>query len=164
MMLHVDINDLADRNGVGTLPDGTLVSADALRRIGCSASVARIVTKGGSEVLDLGRQLRLPSPAVRRAVRARDHHCQFPGCRVKPEWCQIHHVVHWGDGGETTITNLVLVCHHHHHLLHEGGWTASMGPDQKLQVFRPPGEPMHVHRLFAARADEPDEPDMPDAA
>jgi hypothetical protein len=166
LMVHVDLNDLASPTGTGSLADGTPVSAEQLRRIGCEASVARLVTRGPSEVLDLGRGARLPSPALRRAVHARDQHCGFPGCTVPPEWCQVHHVIHWADGGETVITNLVLVCHHHHHLLHEGGWTATMSPDQKLQVFRPSGTPLQLHRqnahLFQPSKSDPNQ--HPEAA
>jgi len=30
--------------------------------------------------------------------------------------------VHWTHGGETDLSNLVLLCHRHHWKVHEGGW------------------------------------------
>jgi hypothetical protein len=31
--------------------------------------------------------------------------------------------VHWADGGETALENLVLLCRPHHRIVHEQGWT-----------------------------------------
>jgi hypothetical protein len=69
------------------------------------------------------------SPALRKAVIARDRHCQHPGCRVAAEWCDVHHVVHWIDGGPTDLDNLVLLCRRHHVDHHEGAWRMSRAPD-----------------------------------
>jgi hypothetical protein len=33
------------------------------------------------------------------------------------------HVVHWVDGGETSLANTLLICSNHHKLLHEHGYT-----------------------------------------
>lgn len=30
--------------------------------------------------------------------------------------------MHWADGGETKLDNLVLLCRHHHRLMHEDGY------------------------------------------
>ncbi len=51
---------------VGTIP---LVTA---QRLACDCAVGRVVMAGDSEVLDLGRRVRLVSPAIRRAVERRD--------------------------------------------------------------------------------------------
>ena len=31
-------------------------------------------------------------------------------------------MVHWADGGETSLENTLLLCGRHHRLLHEGGF------------------------------------------
>ncbi|MBP6298372.1 MAG: HNH endonuclease [Anaerolineae bacterium] len=33
-----------------------------------------------------------------------------------------HHVMHWVDGGKTSLDNTLLLCDRHHRLLHEGGY------------------------------------------
>jgi predicted restriction endonuclease len=58
---------------------------------------------------------------MRRAIIARDRHCQFPGCDASRH-VDVHHIRHWADGGETSVENGVTVCAHHHRLLHEHGY------------------------------------------
>ena len=58
---------------------------------------------------------------MRRAQSARDDGCRFPGCSSH-RFCDGHHIVHWQNGGETSLDNLVLLCRHHHRLVHEGGF------------------------------------------
>ncbi len=79
-----------------------------------------MITRGDSEILDLGRATRTPSPAIRKALHLRDGHCRFAGCDRPAHFCDAHHIVHWLRGGETCLDNLILLCRHHHSLLHEG--------------------------------------------
>lgn len=90
--------------------DGNILDVDTLRMIACDSSITRIVLGPDSEVLDIGRKTRVWTPAQRRAIIARDRHCQGPGCRAKPKHCDIHHVHHWADGGTTTIDKGKLYC------------------------------------------------------
>ena len=71
--------------------------------------------------LNLSRKHRLVQPALRRALEVRDRGCRFPGCSHE-RWLDAHHVVHWADGGETSLDNTLLLCSRHHRLLHEGGF------------------------------------------
>jgi hypothetical protein len=43
-----------------------------------------------------------------------------------------HHIIHWADGGETSLDNLVLLCRHHHHLVHEGGFDCRRSKDGEI--------------------------------
>ncbi len=89
------------------------------KRMACDASIRRIVMAGRSEPLDVGRQSQVISPAMRRAVIAQDRHCRFPGCDRPHTWCDAHHVVHWAEGGHTSLPNLILLCRRHHRMVHE---------------------------------------------
>lgn len=57
-----------------------------------------------------------------RAIKDRDQHCQFYGC-THTHNLQIHHIVHWANGGSTSVENGVCLCHYHHTLVHEGGYS-----------------------------------------
>jgi len=69
---------------------------------------------------------------MRRALRARDKGCRFPGC-TNTRFVDGHHIRHWADGGETSLDNLVLLCRHHHHLVHEGGFACEKSADGKVR-------------------------------
>jgi hypothetical protein len=59
-------------------------------------------------------------PALRRAVRARDHgRCRVPWCRSSRNVDQ-HHVVPRSEGGTHTRDNLITLCESHHIAHHEG--------------------------------------------
>jgi hypothetical protein len=94
------------------------VSGEAARRLACDAQVSRIITGPECQPLDAGRATRTIPPALRRAVIARDRHCVEEGCDRPPDWCEVHHRVHWIDGGETKLSNLELRCTPHHHDQH----------------------------------------------
>jgi hypothetical protein len=102
------------------LEHGAVLAPEAVRRIACDCAVVRILETGAGEPLDVGRKTRVIPPALQRALRRRDRGCRFPGCTHR-RFVDGHHVVHWADGGETRLDNLVLLCRHHHRRLHEGG-------------------------------------------
>ncbi|MFN8025076.1 MAG: DUF222 domain-containing protein [Acidimicrobiia bacterium] len=96
------------------------VCFDTVSRLLCDARVAVMSMDERREVLDMGRETRTPTAAQRRAVFARDRHCQYPDCRAPARWCDVHHVVDWDHGGLTDLANLVLLCRRHHVAVHEG--------------------------------------------
>lgn len=86
----------------------------------------------------VGRKTRTIPPALRRALRSRDRCCRFPGCS-NHRFVDAHHIHHWAHGGNTDLSNLVLLCRHHHRLLHEGGYAVARGADDTLIFRRPDG-------------------------
>jgi hypothetical protein len=122
LTVTVDAGVLTDPSGgAAELDHGGAIDGRAARRLACDASVLRVVMRGPSEPLDVGRRTPVVPPAMRRAVIVRDRHCRFPGCDRRHTWCDAHHVVHWADGGVTAVRNLVLLCRRHHRVVHEGG-------------------------------------------
>ncbi len=91
----------------GMLEHAGPIAAATVQRLACDASVARVVLGPESVVTDVGRARRVPSPAMRRALRARDAGCVWPGCDRPPSWTSAHHLEHWGQGGATSLDNLV---------------------------------------------------------
>ena len=65
--------------------------------------------------------------------------CAFPGCGRPYRWCELHHIVHWIDGGPTDLDNLIPLCARHHHLHHEGRFRISSEPTG-LVVRDPQGQ------------------------
>ena len=123
------------------------VPAELTRRLACDASVMRIVMAAGSEPLDVGRRSAIVSPAMRRAVIARDRSCRFPGCDRPPPWCDAHHVRHWADGGETSISNLLLLCRRHHRMIHARRGFGVELVDGRPLFRRPDGTPIEPPAL-----------------
>ncbi|GGP58201.1 HNH endonuclease signature motif containing protein [Saccharothrix coeruleofusca] len=136
--VNITLDYAALRRGVGraALDGGRQLSAAQVRRIACDAKVVPVVLGGRSEVLDVGRAKRVLTLAQRRALHVRDGGCAFPGCDRPPKWCEVHHVVHWVDGGQTDVANLVLLCKKHHALAHGSQWRIVM--DGGVPFFVPP--------------------------
>jgi hypothetical protein len=104
VIVHVDLPALqGEAGGLHETENGQILDIDTVRMLACDASITRIIFGPESEVLDVGRKTRVWTAAQRRAIVARDRHCQGPGCRAKPRHCDIHHVNHWGDGGDTNV-------------------------------------------------------------
>jgi hypothetical protein len=129
---------LDGRPGVSETGAGTFLTADEVRRISCDCNLTRVVFGPDSRPLDVGRTKRLVTPSQRLAVTARDLNCVFPTCDRPERWCDVHHIIPWGDNGPTAIDNLVLLCRHHHTLIHEAGWTIRGAPG-RLCFIRPDG-------------------------
>jgi hypothetical protein len=113
------------------------VTRDTVLRLACDAAIGRVLRRGRSEILDLGRRTRLVSGAQRRALVHRDGGCVFPGCDRPHQWCDAHHLVSWADGGRTDLADLALLCRRHHVLCHEGGWLLRRRPDGTIEAIPP---------------------------
>jgi len=163
VLLFVDLEALEKRRegvpAVGSralrsfIDDRVRVSQETSRRRCCDAAVVPVETDSAGSVLNLGQRARTVSPALRRALEARDGGCRFPGCGRR--YTEAHHVRHWADGGETSLANCVLLCRHHHRLVHEGGWQiraeAVTGEGMGTLAFVDPRGQVHADRRWAIR-------------
>ena len=128
-------------SGQAVLEEGGMwVSANAARRLACDAGLVVMRHDATGAILDVGRKTRTISPALRRALAARDRHCRFPGCEASR--CDAHHVRHWADGGATRLTNLVLLCRFHHRVVHEEGVRVTLDADGAVHFVQANGQPL----------------------
>jgi hypothetical protein len=67
-----------------------------------------------------------------------DAGCRFPGC-THLRFVDAHHIIHWADGGDTTLDNLTLLCRKHHRFLHEYGFQLER-VGRELRFLRPDGQ------------------------
>ena len=120
---------------------GLHLGKEAARRVSCDAALVALRHGAAGEVLDVGRRTRAVPTALRRALLERDRgQCQFPGCNSRH--CDAHHVVHWADGGETRLQNLVLCCRFHHRAVHEEGLQVVADAAGQFRFLRPDGVPL----------------------
>ncbi|MET8527496.1 DUF222 domain-containing protein [Micromonospora sp. NPDC005172] len=137
IVITTSYDALARGLSAGTLDAGFTVTPQTVRRLACDAAILPAVLGGTSQTLDVGRQRRLITGPLRRALVLRDRGCAFPGCDRPPRWCDAHHIRHWTDGGPTSLANAVLLCAHHHRHVHHSEWTVHLGNDGHPE-FTPP--------------------------
>jgi hypothetical protein len=113
------------------------VSSKTIERLACDCSITRVLLNSESTVIDVGRSKRVVSEPGRRALKARDGSCRWPGCERPASWSAAHHVVHWIHGGTTDLDNLILLCHRHHWMVHEGGWQIVRSDDGRMMTIPP---------------------------
>ena len=139
VVVTIDLDDLADPAtgpGAATMGFGAQISAVRARWLACDCTLTRIVIGPQGQPLDLGRIHRVVPPHLRRAVEVRDRCCVFTGCRAPSHWCDVHHLLHWIDGGETTLDNSALLCERHHTKVHHG-FRVERQPDGRWRTWRP---------------------------
>lgn len=140
--LHVDAETLVDGphpGGICEYADGTPVPPATARRLICNGRIIPIVIDTDGVVLNAGREIRVANRAQRRALRAMYRSCAFPGCDVKFDNCEVHHVNPYELGGLTNLDELVPLCSRHHHVVHEPGWHLTLDHDRTLTVHQPDG-------------------------
>jgi len=130
--VHVDRSALATGDGRSSLP------IESVKRLCCDGDTAVIVENEDGEPLSIGRKTRTVPTAIKRALKARDKGCVFPGCRHR-RFVDAHHVKHWSAGGETSLDNLMLLCSRHHRLVHEGGFRIERDYQDRWFFKRPDG-------------------------
>jgi HNH endonuclease len=148
-----DVSAETPEGAAGTLPvshpahpmrchiqDGLALSLSTLALISCNATISTMIHDAAGAILDVGRRTRKPPPALRRAIRERDgYRCQFPGCHSRRT--DAHHIVHWANGGETKLGNLISLCKRHHTLVHDKGYLIASTPGG-FTFYSPQGTPM----------------------
>ena len=123
----------AGETGGCAIEGGPAISPVTALRLACDAT---LVHAGGPDG-NLGRRMRLPTPAMRNALERRDQGCRFPGC-TRRHGLSPHHAEHWANGGATSLGNQAMFCRFHHRLFHDDGWTVDQH-GSLLTIRRPDG-------------------------
>lgn len=87
--------------------------------------------------VNVGRAQRVVPHRSRVLILDRDRGCRFPGCG-SARHLEVHHLIHWRDGGPTDDTNLLALCPFHHDGHHRGEFTIAGDPT------RPDGLDFHT--------------------
>ncbi|WP_182898370.1 DUF222 domain-containing protein [Microbispora sp. H10830] len=103
---------------LGTVPGvllatGQMLPVSSVHRLARTSSLVRLVMDAEGQVLDMGRKVRLATPAQRRAVFARYATCWIDGCPLPATLCQIDHADNWSTGGLTDLKMLGPACQFH---------------------------------------------------
>jgi hypothetical protein len=132
----VDLLDPATGPAAATAGFGGLVSSATARALACDGSITPVVIDEHGMPLNMGRTKRVVPPHLRKAVELRDQACVFAGCAAPKYWCDVHHLVHWIFGGETSLENSALLCERHHTKVHHG-FRVERDPGGRWRTFRP---------------------------
>ena len=147
-------------NADGRATDGAGFSLpDAIRRyIGCDGLITPVLLEGGVPV-SVGRTQHIVPDRTRRVVEHRDGGCGVPGCTAR-HFLEVHHIIHWDDGGVTDTWNLICLCPHHHRLHHRGklGITGNADIPGGVTFTDASGKPL---ALSGARPKPPGAPPSP---
>jgi hypothetical protein len=130
------------------------VDADTARRLaGHAPGWDRVLTHpitGAVLAVDRYR----PSEEIKRALRVRDRHCRFVGCRRPVHHCDLDHTLDAALGGPTTACNLAHLCRRHHILKHHTAWTVRQLAEGVLEWTSPTGR-IYTDRPVSAVAFAP---------
>ncbi len=135
----------------------------------CDGTLVPVWETDGHPV-NVGRTQRVVPHRTRILVLDRDRGCRFPGCPVSSaDYLEVHHRVHWRDGGLTDLDNLLCLCTFHHDSHHRGEYTITGDPTRadglRFQTRQgwPIGPPLRpLDGLAAADANLDHEPDHPE--
>ncbi|MFL0293922.1 HNH endonuclease signature motif containing protein [Mycobacterium sp. SMC-18] len=151
VVVHFDLEKRA-----AALHVGSVLTDEERRLLLCDATCEVWLERHGQPI-GAGRSTRTISRRLRRALEHRDRCCRVPGCEAT-RGLHAHHIIHWENGGETELHNLVLVCPYHHRLHHQRVITIT-GPADRLVVTDAAGRQLDGGSL--ARPPTTPFPDVP---
>lgn len=136
VVVTMTLDSLLDGLQAAGLCDGSRISAGEARRLACRAGIIPVVLGGGSDPLDVGRQRRFHTKAMRVAMAMRDGGCSTTGCDRPPAMCHAHHDQPWSRDGHTNLETGRLLCQRHHTLAHDQRYQMKVGPSGKVSFTR----------------------------
>lgn len=146
-MIHVDLD------GQIRLDDGTAIDIRSFKEALGLSSFSWLLTIKGTPLWQT-HKTRTPNRAMRRALRARDRCCAYPGC-ANVGYLESHHVVPYAQQEEAGLDGLALLCGFHHRWLHRRGEQLLRDEDDRIVVRRSDGS------LWTGKHPPPEVPDPP---
>ncbi|MBP2702862.1 DUF222 domain-containing protein [Microbispora sp. RL4-1S] len=133
-----------DRLAPGLLvATGHLLPVSDVHRLARTSRLTRLVMDAKGQVLDMGRSVRLATPAQRKALLARYATCYCQGCPIPATMAEVDHVQGWIDDGVTNLDLLAPACTFHNrdkfthperyttHRNENGTWTLLHHPNRR---------------------------------
>ncbi len=140
---------------LATLVTGLGINLDSISGPGSPVLTAEQIAR-----LDRGANTYVPSPAMKTAIRARDRHCRFPGCRRPAAQSDIDHTIPFDltfkTGGRTVYVNLGCICRFHHRVKQFPGWHVRQDSGGTFTWTDPTGQ------VFITRPPPPDGEEPPE--
>ena len=141
LLISCTIDSLQTTDGTplaSYLTSGQPIRPRTLAKLGCDATLTRLVLDPEGRVLDVGRSQRTAPAHIWWALQTTHPGCWADGCDEPVPRTQAHHAQPWSEGGDTSLANSVLLClrrgghhdqiHHGHPIqLRDGRWLGAHG-------------------------------------
>ena len=146
-MIHVELD------GQIRLDDGTAIDVESFMQALGRSSFSWMLTLKGTPLWQT-HKTRTANRAMRRALRARDRCCAYPGC-ANVGYLESHHVVPFARQQEAGLDGLALLCGFHHRWLHRRGESLARDEHDRIVVKRSDGT------VWTGKHPPPEAPDPP---
>lgn len=116
----------------------TMTGAQLLQRRLTAHGYAALVHPVAGPV-DLGRLQRTANFKQRKLCEIENPTCSWPDCTCPADESQVHHLQDWKSGGETNISNLLMLCKYHNGVNEDSG-TANAPPVRRGRMTKVRGK------------------------
>ena len=141
LVVTADYDAIESRLTAAGLIDGTPIGLDEIRRLACDADIVPMIFSADGQPLYVGQAQRAPAKAQKLALYRRDRGCV--GCGIRPQACDVHHIIPWEHNGPTNIDNLVLLCPSCHRKAHKLGYPVEQDDQTGRFILHPPARHSH---------------------
>ena len=136
LIVLADYDLVHERITNARLTDETRLTEEETLAIACDAKILPGIFNKHTGTIVLGRSQRKIPKRLRKRLVARDRGCI--GCGAHQQICEVHHIVPWTHGGQTTYENTCLLCWRCHHIrVHLHGEEITRHPDGTLTLAPP---------------------------
>ncbi|MBP2707752.1 DUF222 domain-containing protein [Microbispora sp. RL4-1S] len=146
-----------DRLAPGLLvATGQLLPVSDVHRLARTSRLTRMVMDAKGQVLDMGRSVRLATPAQRKALLAQYATCYCQGCPIPATMAEVDHVNGWIDDGVTNLDLLAPACtfHNRDKFAHPERYTARRNPYGTWTLLHHPNRRSYERGTRQPRTDQ----------